>query len=145
MKINWSKVLLGGVIAGIVLIAVDFLNNMYFLGPKSNAEMDAFKPGLSATMQSSTALVLFLLFDVVLGIILVWTYAAIRPRFGPGPATAVKAAIPYWVAMCIAYYGYMQMGMMTSGTWWGFGAVGLIAFLLGSLAGAKFYSEEGTA
>ena len=144
MKINWSKVLLGGVVAGVVMVAVDFVNNKYLLGPKSNAELDAFKPGLSATMQNGNALVLFLLFDVVLGIILVWTYAAIRPRFGPGPGTAVKAAIPYWVAMCIAYYGYMEMGMMSSGTWWGFGAVGLISFILASLVGAKLYSEEGT-
>lgn len=145
MKINWSKVLLGGVIAGIVMIAVDFVNNKYLLGPAANAELEAFKPGASASMMSGNAMVMYLLFDVVLGIVLVWTYAAIRPRFGPGPATAVKAAIPYWVAMSVAYYGYMQMGMMTSGTWWGFGAVGLIAFILASLAGAKFYSEEGTA
>ena len=145
MKINTGKVVVGGIIAGIVMVAIDFIINTYLLGPQYMTEMDAFKPGSSAAMMAGNAKFIYPLLDVILGIVLVWVYAAIRPRFGPGPRTAFFAALALWVVSCIAYYGYMQMGMMTSGTWWGFGAVGLIAFLLGSLAGAKFYSEEGTA
>jgi len=29
-------------------------------------------------------------------VLLVWLYAAIRPRFGPGPATAAKAGVAAW-------------------------------------------------
>ena len=32
------------------------------------------------------------------GFLTVWIYAAIRPRFGPGPATAVRSAVAVWTA-----------------------------------------------
>ena len=142
MKINWSKVLMGGVVAGIVMIAINFVNNKYILGPKSVAELDAFKPGLGASMSSGNGWIWYLVLDVVLGITLIWIYAAIRPRFGPGPGTAVKAALPVWVISGICYYGYLQMGMFSSGLWISFAVVGLVTLVLGASAGAYFYSED---
>jgi hypothetical protein len=141
MKINWSKVLVGGVVAGIVMIAIDWINNMYVLGPKSIVELDAFKPGLGASMSSGNGMIWYLILDIVLGITLIWIYAAIRPRFGPGAGTAVKAALPVWVVSGICYYGYLQMGMFSSGLWWSFSVVGLVTLVVGACAGAYFYSE----
>lgn len=145
MKMNMSKVLTGGVIAGVVMIAIGFLNNMYILGPKFVAELDAFKPGLGASMASGEGIGLHVLLDIVLGIALIWIYAAIRPRFGPGAGTAVKAALAVWVVTSIAYYGWLSMGMTSSGLWLMAAAVGLVNLILAALAGAKFYSEEPTA
>ena len=145
MKINWSKVLVGGVIAGIVIIALDMVNQTYILGPKSIAELDAFKPGLGAMMSQGSGLIVFLLCDILLGILLVWVYAAIRPRFGPGPQTAVKAAIPLWVSMGIPYYGWVQLGMMSLGLWASYSIVELVIIIVAAMAGAKFYSEDAAA
>jgi hypothetical protein len=142
MRINWSKVLLGGVIAGIVLIALDFVNHSYVLGPKSVAELDAFKPGLSATMNTSSGMVGYLVADILMGIILIWLYAAIRPRFGPGVGTAIKAVIPVWIVSGIAYYGWVPMGMMSSTLWLSFAVAELVIMSLAACAGARFYSEE---
>jgi hypothetical protein len=144
MKINWSKVLLGGIIAGIVMLALDLLTQKYWLGPQANAQFDAFKPGLSAAMMSGNAMIVYPITEFILGITLVWTYAAIRPRFGPGPRTAAIAAVPLWIASCIAYYGDLSMGMMTAGLWWTFGLVGLVVMIIATMAGAKFYSEGAT-
>ncbi len=142
MKMNMSKVLVGGVIAGIVMLVVDFISNMYILGPKANAEMEAFKPGLSATMHQGGGMIGYIFVDVILGIVLIWVYAAIRPRFGPGPKTAFIAAVMLWLVSCISYYGYLQMGMMSTALWSEFGLVGLISLSLAAMAGAKFYSED---
>ena len=142
MKINMSKVVLGGIIAGVVMVAIDFVINTYLLGPQYMTEMDAFKPGSSAAMMAGNAKFVYPLLDIVLGIVLVWLYAAIRPRFGPGPRTAFLAALVIWVASCIAYYGYLQMGMMSSGLWWEFGIAGLVALTISAMAGAKFYTED---
>lgn len=142
MKVNMSKVLIGGGIAGLVLFAIDFVNQMYLFGPKAVAEMDAFKPGLSATMTQGNSMIVYILCDIILGIILIWLYAAARPRFGPGPATAAKVAFAVWMIMNICYYGYLQMGMLTSGTWLSLALVGLIMLVVATMAGAKFYSED---
>jgi hypothetical protein len=81
--------------------------------------------------------------DLVLGIALVWTYAAVRPRFGPGPRTAFFSALLFWLLALIFTAGYRQMGIMSSGLWWTFAFVGLINFLVAAWAGAKVYTEDG--
>lgn len=145
MRMNMSKVLVGGIIAGIVMLAIDFVTNTYLLGPQYVAQMEAYKPGSGAAMMSGNAKLVYPLLDLIIGIALVWLYAAIRPRFGPGPKTAFIAALFTWVISCIAYYGYLQMGMMSSALWWEFGLVGLITLTIAAMIGGRFYTEETTA
>ena len=144
MRMNVSKVVVGGIIAGIVMVLIDFVMNTYLLGPQYMTEMDAFKPGSSAAMMAGNAKFVYPLLDIILGIVLVWLYAAIRPRFGPGPRTAFLAAAVLWIVSCIAYYGYLQMGMMSSALWWEFSIAGLVALTISAMVGARFYAEEST-
>jgi hypothetical protein len=139
MAMNIKKVVIGGIVAGVVMNVIDFVAN-YALAARSAAEADAFKPGLAAQMASS--MVSYIIMDFALGIALVWTYAAIRPRFGAGPRTAVFTAILFWLLALIFYSGYRQMGMMSTGLWWTFAFVGLVNFLISSVAGAALYSEQ---
>jgi len=142
MAINTGKVLIGGIVAGVVMNAIDFIVNMFIVGARMKAETDAFKPGLSDQMMSASTMVSYIVMDFVLGIALVWTYAAIRPRFGPGIRTASYAAILFWLLACIFLLGYLHMGMMSTGLWFTFAFLGLVNFLLSAWAGAKFYTEE---
>ncbi|MFL5550358.1 MAG: hypothetical protein ACJ77Q_07715, partial [Gemmatimonadaceae bacterium] len=75
---------------------------------------------------------------------LIWTYAAVRPRFGPGLRTASFVALLFWLLALIFTAGFRQMGMMSPGLWWMFAFVGLVNFLLAAWAGARIYSEETT-
>jgi len=145
MAINTQKVLLGGFVAGVVMNAIDFVVNGYLLAARMKAETDAFKPGLSDQMMSGKAVAGYIVMDFVLGILLVWTYAAIRPRFGPGIRTASYAALLFWVLTMIFLSGYMHMGMMSAGLWWTFAVIGLVNYLLSAWAGAKFYTEDSAA
>ena len=142
MAINTGKVMIGGIVAGVVMNAIDFIVNMFIVGARMKAETDAFKPGLSDQMMSASTMVSYIVMDFVLGIALVWTYAAIRPRFGPGIRTASYAAILFWLLACIFLLGYLHMGMMSTGLWFTFAFLGLVNFLLSAWAGAKFYTEE---
>lgn len=144
MAMNIKKVVIGGVVAGVVLNVIDFISN-YVLGARMKAESDAFKAGLSDQMASSSMVVSYIIMDFALGIALVWTYAAIRPRFGPGPRTAAFTALLFWLLALIFYSGYRQMGMVSPGLWWTMAVVGLVNFMLASWAGAKVYTEDAVA
>jgi hypothetical protein len=145
MAINTQKVLIGGIAAGVVMNVIDFISNTYILGARMKAESDAFKPGLADQMMSGSAIAGYIVMDFVLGILLVWTYAAIRPRFGPGLKTAAYAAVLFWLLAGIFNSGYMHMGMMSAGLWWTFAFIGLVNFFLAAWAGAKLYSEASAA
>jgi hypothetical protein len=145
MAINTSKVLIGGIAAGVVMNVIDFVSNTYILGARMKAESDAFKPGMSDQMMTGSAIASYIVMDFVLGILLVWTYAAIRPRFGPGIKTAFYAALLFWVLVAISLSGYLHMGMMSAGLWWSFAFIGLVNFLLSAWVGARLYSEDATA
>jgi hypothetical protein len=141
MAINTQKVLLGGIAAGVVMNVVDFVSNKFILGTRMMAESEAFKPGMAASMMTTSVLVSSIVMDLALGILLIWTYAAIRPRFGPGLKTAVYAAVLFWLLAGIFFSGYLHMGMMSTGLWWSFAIVGLVNFLLSAWVGARMYSE----
>ena len=145
MAINTQKVLIGGIAAGVVMNIIDFISNMYILGARMKAESDAFKPGMSDQMMSGSTMASYIVMDLVLGILLVWTYSAMRPRFGPGMRTATYVAVLYWVLAGIFLSGYLHMGIMSSGLWWSFAIVGLVNFLVSAWVGARLYSEDSPA
>lgn len=145
MRINMSKVLVGGIAAGVVMLVIDFITYKYVFGARMATEMDAYHPGASTSMNATTGMITMILTDLITGILLVWLYAAIRPRFGPGPRTAVYAAIVTWLFGGIFSYGYMSMGLMSAGLWWEYAIMWLVVLLIAGQAGAKLYSEEGMA
>jgi len=141
MAINTQKVLIGGIAAGVVMNVIDFISNKFIVGARMAAESEAFKPGMSASMMTTSVLVSYVVMDLALGILLVWTYAAIRPRFGPGIKTATYVAVLFWILAAIFLSGYLHMGMMSSGLWWTFAFVGLVNFWVSAWVGARMYSE----
>jgi hypothetical protein len=94
-----------------------------------------------AAAQSMSAAAPWIAIDFVFGILVVWTYAAMRPRFGPGPKTALIAGITLYLAVTAVLYGFTSMGMMSMGAFGRGSATALVSTLLGSLAGAAVYKE----
>lgn len=142
MAINTQKVLIGGLAAGVVMNIVDFVANKFILGARMMAETEAFKPGLAEQMNKGSTVISFIVMDFILGFALVWTYAAIRPRFGPGMKTASYAAILFWILAGVFYSGYLHMGMTSTGLWLSLAIVGLINLLISAWVGARLYSED---
>ena len=145
MAINTQKVIVGGLAAGIVLNVIDFVANGILFADRMKAEADAFKPGLSDAMMGGSSIAAYVIGDLIVGMLLVFTYAAIRPRFGAGPRTAVIAALIFFGLGCVITYGYLQMGMMSAASWAIYAVVWLINLIVATLLGAKLYTEEGSA
>jgi hypothetical protein len=141
MAINTQKVLVGGLAAGVVMNVIDFLTNGVLFADRMKAEAEAFKPGLSDAMMSGNAIAVYVVSDLIVGMLLVFTYAAIRPRFGPGPRTAVIAALVFWALGAVITYGYLQMGLMSPGSWGLVAVCWLINLVVAGWVGAKLYTE----
>ncbi|HUF47348.1 MAG TPA: hypothetical protein VMM93_05985, partial [Vicinamibacterales bacterium] len=69
------------------------------------------------------------------------TYAAIRPRCGPGPATAVYAALVPFAAVTMFLYGYTAMGIFTTSAFLKGTVFFLVTSVSAALAGASVYRE----
>ncbi len=147
MAINTSKVVTGGIVAGVVLTAIDFIANMFLLGEQMTAEANAFKAGLGDAMaaMSGSQIAGFVIMNLVIGMLLVWTYAAVRPRFGPGPKTATYVAMAFFTFGLIMTSNYLAMGMMSVGLWLTYAAIWLVNMIVSTMVGAMLYSEDSTA
>ena len=92
------------------------------------------------------AIVLTLAASLAAGLILVFFYAAARPRFGAGPGTAVLVAVVLWVAVYVlSLVGYGLIGVFPPGLLAAWGAAGLVEMVLAGLLGGWIYREEGEA
>ena len=145
MAMNTPKVLVGGIAAGIVLNVIDWITYTKVLVDRVTAEAEAFKPGMSASMMSGYAITVYVITDLILGLLLVWTYAAIRPRFGPGPRTAMNVALLFWIVIAFNNAPMIMTRMLSTGLWWTEMLVTLVNLLIAAVVGAKLYSEDDTA
>ena len=138
---NRQKIVVAGLVAGLVLNVLDFVTYWYVVGDALKAAMDAVNPSLSAAMLSTHAMVTGIVMDFLLGIILVWLYAAMRPRYGAGPRNALMAAFFVWLVSAFAYSILHTMGMMSMHLWLLMVCMSLIALGISALVGGKLYSE----
>ena len=100
-KINGGRVVLGGLLAGVFLFVAEFVVQGVLLKAAWEEAMKAVgKTSVDANMTS--AMMFYALWSLVVGIGTVWIYAAIRPRFGAGPGTAVKAGLAVWAIGSVA-------------------------------------------
>ena len=137
-RINAGRVVLGGLVAGVVANALDFVINEYLM-KEEGADM-AQRLNLSeATLQSSV--MAWVVVDFIWGLLLVFAYAAFRPRFGPGPKTAIVSGVTLWFAVCIMFGGLMSMGIFTMPGFIKYSALTLVSALSASVAGAAIYRE----
>lgn len=137
--INMARVLVGGIVAGLVINIGEFILNMFVIG----AEMEALVARMSLPPLGGRQIGIFVVLVFALGIGTVWFYAAIRPRFGPGVGTALCAGAAVWFFA----YLYPSLSMMTMGVFpagmtmlavvWGLAEV-----LAGAALGAWVYQEH---
>ena len=139
-SINTGKVIAGGLLAGVVLNVLDFANNALVVGADFTA--NATRLGLDpATLQAPAAIATWVVIDFLFGILLVWTYAAIRPRFGAGPKTAVLAALIPFIGISLILFGLTQGGLFTTALYVKQTVIAFFIVSIASVAGAWTYKE----
>jgi hypothetical protein len=145
MAINTQKVVVGGLAAGLVMNVVDFVVFGYLLRGRMDAELAAAAPTLVGKGMGGSVIAAHVITDFLIGILIVWLYAAIRPRFGPGMGTAVKAALVVWVCGFLFYQDWLHMGMMSMASYLIVAVTMFITLFLAAWVGAKLYTEGGGA
>ena len=143
MAVNTGKVVAGGLAAGVVMNVVGFVGFGMLLGPRFNAEMDAVVAGLSTKMNSGANMGMTIVSQFVIGLLLAWLYAAMRPRFGPGVKTAVYAALVVWVCGDLFYLDNWQSGMMSMTSYVYAACMMLVGLIAAAWVAGMMYKEEG--
>jgi hypothetical protein len=134
---NTPRVILGGIVAGFVANILEYLLHDVVLKAE---HMEAMK-ALGKTMpEGGSTIAVWMIYGFAWGIVTIALYAAIRPRFGPGAMTAIRAAVVSW------FLGAFLMGVaMWNMTVMPFSVttvVGeLVIAIFATLAGAAVYKE----
>jgi hypothetical protein len=137
--INMAKVVVGGLLAGVVINVSEFLLNGVVFAEDMKAAMTAL--GRSPEM-STQQMVVWIAYGFVLGILALWVYAAVRPRLGAGPKTAAIVGVVVWaLAYLLPAVGYWNLdlfpaNLLVIGCVWG-----LVELILATVAGAWVYKE----
>jgi hypothetical protein len=139
--INTGKVVVGGLVAGIVFLACDMAASFTVMASDMEALMNRLNLN-SASVQTPASMASWVLCDLALGLVIIWTYAAIRPRFGPGPRTALVAGFVPYLTYTIAMYGFTVMGILLPDAFVKGAVVYLVITAIASVAGAFFYKED---
>ena len=139
-RINMGKVVIGGLLAGLVMNVIDFITNTYWLGA-GWMEMAKARNLDPAAMQSTDVMVHYVLIDFAFGVLAVFLYAAMRPRFGPEPNTAVVSALTIWATTCLVVLSIQIIGMFTMAFYLQGCLAALCSVIPGTISGAWAYRE----
>jgi hypothetical protein len=138
-KINVGRLILGGIVAGIAIDLLDYLVDGIWLAPRWADGMAL----LGHTAFSQVQIILFNVIGLLTGIVAIWVYAAIRPRFGAGIKTAVYAGLAVWLLTVLfpnaafMHVAHLFPNHLTLYTTLG----GLVEVVIGTVAGASVYRE----
>jgi hypothetical protein len=137
--INWGRVILGGLLAGIVINAFEFVLDDVVLRNDWAAALRALgRP----EQVGGSEITIFVLWGFLVGIFAIWLYAELRPHYGGRAVTAVIAGVAVW------FLGYL----LASGAWLALNlipgrmvliglGVGLVEAIAGTMAGAWLYQS----
>jgi hypothetical protein len=137
-NINMGRVLVGGLLAGLVLNIGEFLLNDFVLGP----QMKEFLTRHNFAEPGTNFMIVAVGLTFVLGIVIVLGYACIRPRLGAGVKTAIIAGLFAWFGAYV-YSGIINgmlvgipMNTMALVIVWG-----VVQYAVAAVAGAWLYKE----
>ena len=141
MAINTSKVVTAGLAAGLVSNIVGFIGFGLLLGQRMEAEAVAVAPELQGRGMTGGAIATNVILTCVIGVLLVWLYAVIRPRFGPGMKTATFAALTVWLCGFVFHVDWLLVGMMTPATYALASVVAFVQVVAAAAVGGMLYRE----
>lgn len=139
-KINWRRLLIGGLAAGVVMKILSYASWTLLVRTTLTEALQAVGRPLQ---ESATMSVVMIVMGFLVGIIVIWLYAAMRPRFGPGPGTATMVGVA--VGILLGVFPDIGWGMslpVIPATVFSTDALAtLVTVVIGTLIGAWFYKE----
>jgi hypothetical protein len=139
-QLNWKRLILGGLLAGLVIDASEWLVNGVIFGGDWVSVMQGLNRSTTFSVKQMVALNLS---GFLTGITMMWLYASIRPRYGAGPRTAIIAGAAMWLMSyalggafpVIVHIFPRQLSAITL-------LLALVEAVVAALVGAKVYQEK---
>ena len=139
-KINWVRVLVGGLVAAVIL----FLSDGFFHERVVISDWKALYAALGSAepQENAFSLVYFAIFELGRGFIAIYLYALMRACCGPGPKTAALAGLVAWIAFSVTGPAqFIPLGFYSHALWLKVGAFHLVTSIIAAIAGAALYKE----
>ena len=137
-KMNWKHIIVGGLITAL-LFSLGFLNAVVFAPGWFGAVEESLGSSWEWNIGGAAAQVLLF---AVMGIGLIWLYAAIRPRYGPGPRTAAIAGFVMWLITTARDGSWLAWGFIPAQTLTVSTLVGLPILIGATMLVAWAYTDE---
>jgi hypothetical protein len=124
----------------VVINIFEFITNGVILKADWGQAMQALG---KAPAPSGSAIAIYNVWGFLAGIAAVWIYAAIRPRYGAGPGTAVRAGIVTWgLAVVLANLANYPSGLYPTRLLVITALVAFFEMIIAAVAGAWLYKED---
>jgi hypothetical protein len=139
-RLNWSRIILGTFIAAIIMFLSDgFLHEKLLSTDWQSVYANL---GVAEPKHNAAGVIYFAIFEIGRAFTAVFLYALMRSHFGPGPKTAVLAAIIGWIAFSVTGPAeFIPLGFYSHALWSKVAAAQFITSILATLAGAWLYKE----
>ena len=138
-SINTGRVVLGGLLAA-VIVFVSTAARVLVLREQIVGFIE--NHGLQGIDQTE-GIIFLAVYSAALGVLIVWLYAALRPRFGAGSTTAILGGLFYWISIDLVPYAALLRfdlipigGVLVHWIWT------VVEMPVASLVGAWVYQEE---
>ncbi len=136
--INFNRLLLSGLITGVVLNIGEFLLNEIVFVKEMEAvahRLNVLRPDIKFNLTASAL-------TLIMGVVIMLIFVLIRSRLGPGPKAILVAALVPW--FCLYIYAAIlntllldiPLRLLGIGMVWG-----LFEYCIAAFAGAWFYKE----
>lgn len=137
--INVNRWILGGVVAGVVIWLLEGVGSLLYM-----QDMQAAMAAHNLSLEMNAGMwILSIVVSLILGLALVFFYAAFRPRFGPGPKTALIVAVAFWISSSLlSLIGYHMLGLYPVGLLVLWAIIMIVELVAGSLLGGWIYRED---
>ena len=148
-KINWVRLLVGGLVATVILFITDGFIHEWVLRADWRAVNIALgfydTSSNSASQHGNGALAYFAVFEAGRGLISIYLYALMRSFCGPGPKTAALSGVVAWIAFSVTGPAqFIPLGFYSNALWFKVGAFQLATSIVAALAGAVLYRDVAT-
>lgn len=132
---QFKIIILCGVVAGLIIL-ISALGMIPIVGNQMNEVLESrLLPPLSIG-----AMTYFAVMSIVLGVVMMWTYAFVESNYKYKMKVAIIVSIViwfltyFWSNAALVAYGFIPFKLAAIGTAWG-----LLELILASMAGSKLY------
>lgn len=139
-RINWPRLIIGGVIATLILFFTDGIFHEKVVGADWQALHAAL--GIPEAKHTGLGVLYFAVFELGRGLVSMFLYTLMRAHFKPGPKTAALAGVVAWIAFSVTGPAqFIPLGFFSNALWIKVAGFQLVTSIIGTIAGAALYKD----